>query len=226
MRITLLQHVPFEGPGSIDPWCRQERLELNIAHLYRGDAVPQVQDFDGLVVMGGPMSVHDDAQHAWLANERALIEAAAGAGKPVLGICLGAQQIAAALGASVSRNPQPEIGWFPVQATGGIAGFSLPSSLTVFHWHGETFSLPPGATHLASSNICENQAFACSRNVLALQFHLETTPEGIGALIANCADELIDAPYVQSAAAMTAAAPAACRGLTTSMNDVLRYLFA
>ncbi len=133
------------------------------------------------------MNVYEEAEYPWLAAEKAFIAAAIGAGKPVLGICLGAQLIAAVLGGTVSKGPQPEIGWYPVELTPAgrelplFAGF--PDRFTALHWHGDTFSIPPGATHVASSAACANQAFAYDGGrVVGLQFHLEETRESLAQL--------------------------------------------
>jgi len=155
--------------------------------------VPDLADIAGLIVMGGPMSANDD--HAWLRQEMDAIRQAVHRGIPVLGICLGAQLVAKALGARVYRNPEKEIGWFPLdwtpaaQTDGLFAGFA--GSDTVFQWHGETFDLPAGALHLAYSGACRNQAFRAGENVYGLQFHLEVTPEMIAEWIrqdAACGD--------------------------------------
>jgi GMP synthase-like glutamine amidotransferase len=134
--------------------------------------------------------------------EKKLIRETIDAGKRVLGICLGAQLIAAALGAKVFKNPHREIGWFPIQrspeANQHPFGELFPSQADVFHWHGDTFDLPKGAIRLASSAGCLNQAYAVSNHVLGLQFHLEMTPFGAEQLTIHCADELGAAPYVQS----------------------------
>jgi GMP synthase (glutamine-hydrolysing) len=201
MRIHWLQHAPFEDLGSIEGWTRAKNAALRCWRLYEADTLPEVNDFDWLIVMGGPMSVNDEAQYAWLRGEMRLIETAIAQGKTVLGICLGAQLIATAAGARVFRNREPEIGWFPIEpgpgyATDPFGGF-LPE--VAFHWHGETFDLPRGALHLARSPGCERQAFALNERAIGLQFHLETTPGSVEALLANCANELRPAPFIQQA---------------------------
>jgi GMP synthase-like glutamine amidotransferase len=222
MRVHWFQHVAFEGLGSIEPWLLQRGHQLSVTRFQHwgqagADPLPDLEAVDLLIAMGGPMSVNDEAVHPWLAAEKRCIAAAIGRGIPVLGICLGAQLIATALGARVLPNPQPEIGWFPIEAipdpssasagAAGEGGFAFPASLPVFHWHGETFELPAGALPLARSAACANQAFRLGPRVFALQFHLETTPAAARALVEHCGDELVAAPYVQSAAEILAAPP-------------------
>ena len=193
MRVHYLQHVPFEGLGSIAPWLERAGHGISGSMLYASPELPSVASIDALVVMGGPMSVNDEGAHPWLVGEKRLVRDTIDSGKPVLGICLGAQLIASALGSKVFRNAGKEIGWFPVE---GIASedpslFRFPPSMPAFHWHGETFDLPPGATRIARSAACENQAFQLGASTLALQFHLETTPESARALVEHCRDELV-----------------------------------
>jgi len=208
MRVHYLQHVPFEGLGSIGPWLHARGASVRGTRLHDEDPLPARDDFDWLIVMGGPMSVHDEPAHPWLTAEKRCIAEAIAASKCVLGICLGAQLIASALGQRVYANAEPEIGWFPIQppvppATGPLAAaFSRP--MEVFHWHGQTFDLPPGAAHVARSDACRNQAFSLDDRVLALQFHLEMTPESAKSLVEACGDELVDAPFVQTADEMLA----------------------
>ena len=226
MRAHYLQHVPFEGPGSIEPALRTAGYELSHTGFFAAPDLPDPGDIDLLVVMGGPMSVNDEREFPWLAPEKKFIRALIDAGKPVLGICLGAQLIASALGAGVFRNKEKEIGWFPVQGviSPGSTSFSFPPSMEVFHWHGETFDLPPGAVQLARSDGCENQAFQIGVSVIGLQFHLETTPESALALVEHCRGELIPAPYVQTEEVILAAGPERYRAINQEMAKVLSYL--
>lgn len=176
MRVSWLQHADFEGLGCIESWLLERGHRVDGAALYRG-AVPPVPDgFDALIVMGGPMNVHQHQAHPWLAREKAAIRAALAARKRVLGICLGAQLIADALGATVRRNAEREIGWWPVELNdAGRAQLpSLPSRFTAFHWHEDSYALPQGAQCLAGSAACAQQAFSYDGGrVLGLQFHLE-----------------------------------------------------
>jgi GMP synthase-like glutamine amidotransferase len=209
--MTLLhafQHVPFEGLGSIQTWADQARLEIRLTRLFRNDPLPPPDDVTHLVVMGGPMGVHDHQSFPWLVAEKRFIARLIEAGKAVMGICLGAQLMADALGAQVRRNPVPEIGWFPIQKSAEAlphpsADF-LPPVLDVFHWHGDTFDLPQGARCLAHSEACRHQGFFLDGRVIGLQFHLETTPASLEGLIANGAEELVPGPFIQTAETMRA----------------------
>ena len=197
-----LQHVPFEGLGSIQIWLQNAGYEITGTQFYESAELPLPDGIDLLVVMGGPMSVNDEDDYPWLVLEKEFVRKVIEAGNPVLGICLGAQLIATAMGGQVFPNSMKEIGWFPIRsvATETNSAFVFPESTEVFHWHGETFSLPPGAIRIAESDGCENQAFQIGRSVIGLQFHLETTPESAQKLVANCRDELIPARYVQCGA--------------------------
>lgn len=195
MNIHYIQHVPFETPAYILTRCLHEGILLSSTHLYNGESLPVDHDYDCLVIMGGPMSVNEENIFTWLKDEKRFIAEAIQRGKPVLGICLGAQLIASVLGARVYRNVK-EIGWFPVHTTPGT-GVPVPESFHTFHWHGETFDIPQGAVHLGSSDACPNQGFLYNRNVMALQFHLEVTEESIGSMISNCRDEMVPGPFVQ-----------------------------
>jgi GMP synthase-like glutamine amidotransferase len=201
MNIHYLQHVPFEGLGSIEQWAISRGHTLSVTRLYASDPLPSLDRFDMLVVLGGPMSIHDEYEHVWLKAEKWFIRQVIDAGKPVLGICLGAQLIAEVLGGTVYPGKEKEIGWYPVTLSEEFAasdlGQCLPDTMEVFHWHGETFSLPDGTMHIASSAACENQGFIFNDRVIALQFHLETTHISAESIIGNSRDELVDAPYIQ-----------------------------
>lgn len=202
MRVHCLQHVPFEGLGSIQEWLECRSAEISVTRLYEHVQFPNVRDIDWLIVMGGPMSANDEGAHPWLVQEKHFVSQAIASSKVVLGICLGAQVIASALGAKVLPNSQPEIGWFPIESTQEAARASFSSLFEmpqeVFHWHGETFELPLDALHLARSAACENQAFSLGERVIGLQFHLETTSESAQALIENCRADLVPSRFVQS----------------------------
>lgn len=194
----LVQHVTFEGPGAVVGAISAAGAELSVIRVDRGDAVPPpeaVGDIAGLVVMGGPMSVHDDL--AWLADERALLRVAVESGKPVLGVCLGAQQLAAALGAAVTAGPAPEYGVGEVHLTAEADRDPVfgpaPSPLPCVHWHGDTFALPAGAVRLAGNAAYENQAFRFGARAYGLQFHVEVT----ASLVAHWSPHLPDGVYLR-----------------------------
>jgi GMP synthase-like glutamine amidotransferase len=201
MRIHCVQHVAFEGPGSILRWARQKGHGFTRTRMMDDDRLPSADSFDMLIVMGGPMSVHDETAHPWLVEEKRFIAAALKDGKKILGVCLGAQLVAQALGARVTTCAQKEIGWFPItkdeDARRTEFAQALPDEMDVLHWHGETFDLPRGAVRLARSEACENQGFVHGTRVVGLQFHLELTGEGAQDLIRYCGHELVEAPWVQ-----------------------------
>lgn len=181
MRVLAFRHVPFEGAGLIEAVLDAHHIDLEYADLYvPGAAMPDVAQYDGLIVLGGPMSVNDHL--SYLRAEMEMLCAEVSRGRPVLGICLGAQLLARALGAEVRRNPVKEIGWYEIECTPAGLGDRLLGEVsreTVFHWHGETFELPAGAELLATSERCRNQAFRVGERAYGLQFHLEVTPEMI-----------------------------------------------
>ncbi len=224
MRVHWFQHVPFEGLGSISSWLLQQGHSVHQHALFDNAALPDLSTVDALIVMGGPMSVNDTAELPWLAAEKQFIRQMLAAGKPVLGICLGAQLIASALGAEVYANPEKEIGWWPLKnmaATSAV--FHFPADFSAFHWHGETFDLPTNATLLASSAACRNQAFQVGNNVIGLQFHLETTPESAAALVEHCAADLSPATYVQNKQQILTVNEDVYQKLNTLMANVLKY---
>ena len=228
MRIHSLQHVPFEDIGSMANDFHAQGYSLTSTHWYRGDAAPDINSFDALVVMGGPMGIYDEAIYPWLADEKVLIKEAIAAGKIVLGICLGAQLIADVLGGKVTRNPHKEIGWLPIQIHPAAANHPIAQVFArypeVFHWHGDTFALPPGAVHLASSEGCVNQAYVFQDQVYGFQFHLETTPTSARALIENCADDIDGSRYTQSAQAILASEDKFAQ-INRAMSEVLAIIF-
>lgn len=206
MNIHFLQHVPFEDLGALEQWVVKPGNRVTSTRLYEDNKLPFVDLFDVLIIMGGPMSVHDEDRHRWLIAEKELIRKALDKGKKVIGICLGAQLIAEVLGASVSLNPVAEIGWFDValspEALAHPAFQGFDKTITPFHWHGETFTLPADAIAIGKSAACANQGFLWNNQALALQFHLEILPDGITALLNHCREDLKEGPYVQAAGSM------------------------
>lgn len=211
MKIHILQHVPFEGPGSIEQWADANGHTLSVTRLYASDHLPALERFDLLIILGGPMSVHDVDEYVWLKAEKWFIQQVIDAGKPVLGICLGAQLLSEVLGGTVTQGKEKEIGWFPITLSPEFAatelGSRLPETMEVFHWHGETFSIPAGALRIASTVVCENQGFIHGNKIIGLQFHLETTPMSAESIISNSVHELVPAPFIQNEDEMLAEAP-------------------
>jgi GMP synthase-like glutamine amidotransferase len=190
--VAIFRHAATEGPGYFATYLERCGIPWQLVRVDEGEAVPQnPHEFSGLAFMGGPMSVNDDLP--WVAPVLALIRAAARSDIPLLGHCLGGQLMAKALGGEVTRNPVKEIGWGRVNVLpndraadwfgAGLDGFDA------FHWHGETFSLPPGATRIATNRYCGNQAFALGPH-LGMQFHVEMTPELIEAWCESGAREI------------------------------------
>lgn len=186
--ILLLQHADWELPGTYGDVLAARHHHVRVVRPDRGEALPDWRDFDAVLAMGGPMSVNDEAELPWLAQEKALVAAAVTADLPYFGACLGAQLLASALGAEVYRGPRPEYGMHTVvlspagQADPVFTG--LATRLDVFQWHGETFDLPPGGVRLAGSPGLPNQAFRVGRRAYGVQFHLEVS----GALLATWLD--------------------------------------
>ncbi|MDO8988031.1 MAG: type 1 glutamine amidotransferase [Sideroxyarcus sp.] len=225
MKVHVLQHVPFEDIGGMADWLARQGAEIGYTRFYENAELPDPTGLDLVIAMGGPMSVNDEAELPWLVAEKAFVRSVVSRSVPMLGVCLGAQLIASALGARVYRNPVKEIGWFPVRAANVAADvFQFPAEARVFHWHGETFDLPEGAVRLARSAVCENQAFQLGRNVVGLQFHLETTQESAEDMLEHGRAELVDAPYIQDAATVQAEPAATYIANNALMARLLAYL--
>lgn len=226
MRAHYLQHVPFEGLGSIEPWLENFGYAISNTQFFNSETLPNVEDIDFLIVMGGPMSVNDELEYPWLVTEKEFIRSVVKAEKPVIGICLGAQLIANSMGGEVIPNSSKEIGWFPVDAVKSESNsvFQFPEEAEVFHWHGETFSLPKGAVQIAKSNGCKNQAFQIGSNVIGLQFHLETTQISARAIVENCRDELVEGEFIQSEEEILAAPQERYSSINSLMGKVLEHV--
>lgn len=190
--VAIFRHSSTEGPGYFASFLDSRRIPWTIVKVDAGEAVPAGPSaFSGLAFMGGPMSVNDNLP--WIPGELALINAAVEADIPVLGHCLGGQLMSKALGGKVTRNPVKEIGWGPVAVEDNAQArewFGATREFSGFHWHGETFTLPAGATRLAASPYCANQAFVL-RQHLGMQCHVEMTPELIRAWCADWEKELV-----------------------------------
>ncbi len=206
--VAIFRHALTEGPGYFATVLDAHHVPWQLIEVDAGAAVPaDPRAFSGLVFLGGPMSVNDDLP--WIAPVLQLIRSGVAAEVPVLGHCLGSQLMSKALGGVVTRNRVKEIGWGEVTVCESPAAknwLGKTRAFTAFHWHGETFSLPPGAERVLTSDNCENQAFAIGRH-FAMQCHVEMTPEMIDVWCGGGADEIAasDSPAVQSAAAIKSA---------------------
>jgi len=193
--ILVIQHAEVETPGIICRLASKRNVHLEYVRTFAGQSVPgRLGDHAGLLIMGGPMGVYEQDDYPFLGDELLLIAAAVGAAAPVLGICLGSQLLAAALGATVKPGKQKEIGWHSVSLSGEARTdtlfHDLPPQFNCFHWHGDVFSLPPGATPLASSRLSTHQAFRYGKNAYGLLFHLEVTEALIRNMLTAFCDEL------------------------------------
>jgi len=193
--VYAIQHVGCETPGLVADALAAHEVALAEVRPFAGDAVPTTMGHAaGVVVMGGPMGVYEQAQHPFLRDEIELIRCALRDRKPVLGICLGSQLLAAALGAKVTPGRQKEIGWFPVTLTLDGAKDPLlkgaPAAFTALHWHGDVFELPRGAVSLASSALTAHQAFRHGTNAYGFLFHMETTASLLEGMVRHFDGEL------------------------------------
>jgi GMP synthase-like glutamine amidotransferase len=215
LRLHVFQHVPFEGLGALESFFTARGASIATTRFFFGEKPPTPENFDMLVVLGGPMGVYDEDRHSWLREEKSALRAALDSGKPVLGLCLGAQLMSDVLGGKVTKNKNREIGWWPVEKLPGLErdpiASCFPGRFTTFHWHGDTFSIPPKATSLFRSEGCEHQGFAWGPTpgrptAVGLQFHPEITPPAIAAWLAESLKEgggdLKPGPYVQAPEAM------------------------
>jgi GMP synthase (glutamine-hydrolysing) len=228
MKLIYLQHVAAEGLAEIEPWARAKGFEIQGVRLFDDEPLPPVDDVDLLIIMGGPMNIYQEAEHPWLLREKDFIRKAIDAGKPAIGICLGAQLLADVLGGPVSRGAHTEIGWFPCTLTEAGRKSPLftdfPDTFEAFHWHGDTFAIPEGAELVASNEGCVNQAFVYDNRVVGLQFHIEESPETVDHLIDNFAHEMIPGPFVQSAEEIRARA-CACKQMNALLFTLLDRLW-
>ena len=206
--VAIFRHYPTEGPGYFAEYLDRQGIAWRLVEIDQGEPVPtKVNDFGGLAFMGGPMSVNDDLP--WIAPVLSLIRTAIAADVPVIGHCLGGQLMAKAAGGSISVNPVKEIGWGEVEIAQNARArewLGDTRSFNSFHWHGETFSLPPGATLIASSAHCRNQMFVLGQHHLGMQCHIEMTPELIESWCAGGAAEIAAcvSPAVMEVAAIKA----------------------
>jgi GMP synthase-like glutamine amidotransferase len=202
LNISCLVHVPFEGPAIIADWAGEKKHRLHLTKLYEDDPFPDRSNTDMVVLMGGPMSVFDYHVHPRMQEEIDWTGDFIRSGKPALGICLGAQIIAASLGAKVYPGKYQEIGWHNVEFLPALGDYriwkDLPESRKAFHWHGDTFDIPRDAIRIAASRAYPNQGFIFGNHVIALQFHLEAAPASVRGLAENCRHQLVPGPHVQT----------------------------
>lgn len=228
MKVHWFQHVEFEGLGLIEPWLRARGHEISVTRWWAGEtAGTDAEAAEWLIVMGGPMNIYQHRDFSWLVAEKVAIAMAVARGARVLGVCLGAQLIADVLGGKVMQNSEREIGWWPVRAvpsngTSFVERYVFPPEATVLHWHGDTFTLPPGARRLAESDGCAQQAFAWGERVLALQFHLEMSGGAVAEIARACADELVGGGrWVQPAETITEGALAHAQAASALLAKLL-----
>ncbi len=222
MRLHSLEHEPFEGLANVEVWAKSRGHSISRTLLFNNEELPDIGDFDWLVIMGGSMNIYEEEKYPWLREEKNFIAEAIAGKKVVLGICLGSQLIADVLGGRVIKNGYKEIGWFPVtltkEARSSLIFSNLPGKFTPFHWHGDTFKIPPGAARIAQSEGCANQAFEYG-HAIGLQFHLEYSEKSIALMLQNCADEIVEGKYIQKPDDILSQA-----GRVQEINDILNLL--
>ena len=208
LRVHYFQHIAGEGFGSCYDYLKAHQAKITATEFFalpvdlplELEALPHIDEVDLLIIMGGTMSVNDEANYPWLKLEKRWLRRYLSAGKPAIGLCLGGQLIANALGASVSRNQHQELGWMDVGRVSHVPEnyFQIPEKINIMQWHSETFEIPRGGVRLAQNNVCQNQMYQIGRNVLGFQFHPEMTPHALQLLIENEEDSAaFNGQYVQ-----------------------------
>jgi GMP synthase-like glutamine amidotransferase len=202
LSIHCIQHVSYETPGIISEWVRENGHRMTFTRLFMNEGFPEASPVDLLIILGGPMGTYEENEYSWLAVEKKFVRDCIDQQKAVLGICLGAQLVAECLGATVTKGPEPETGFWPVTVTEEAKSFGFlqnAEEFFPFHAHNDTFDLPKGAKLLASSEAYKNQAFAYGQKIFGMQFHLECTPPWISDLYRNSPPPLAGR-FVQSPA--------------------------
>ena len=227
MEILVFQHHPLEGLGTIKHWLESHQASITYHKFFEDQSIPNIDDYDGLIIMGGPMSVNDEDEHPWITGAVKTIKRAIDSNKKVLGICLGAQLIAKSLGAIVKPNQHREIGLHPISPvkTSNTDVFTFPNPLNVIHWHSQTFDIPPNATHIAQSEACSNQGFQLGKNVIGLQFHLELDKDSLKSLVQEFKDQLIQDQYVHNEGRINSITNEEFEIMQKSLVYLLNYLF-
>lgn len=196
-RLCVLQHADGIGLGCMEQWFKEHEFDINTVRVDRGEPLPPLNSFDWLAIMGGPMGVYEEAQYPWLKTEKQWLRTAIDTDKKILGVCMGGQLIASALGAEVYPAESAEIGWFPINRTDASASW-LPPQSCLLSWHGDQFKLPSGGKPFASSEATPNQGFRYGDNIWALQFHVEAQTGTTDIFLEATGGELPAGEYVQS----------------------------
>ena len=226
MRIDVLEHAPNEGPGKIGTWAELRGHRLNHVRMDAGDPLPSLEDSRLIVIMGGGMNIYQHRDFPWLVHEKRFLADAIARGKPLLGICLGAQLLADLLGGKVVQNAHKEVGWWTVRFLDRTEPFDrFPAESLMFHWHGDTFEIPPGARRIAESDGCANQAFMSGDRIVGLQFHAEVGPEDLPAFCDAAPQDMGDGPFSQSRLAIVGSPPD-MRAADAALHRLLDYLVA
>ncbi|WP_409305127.1 type 1 glutamine amidotransferase [Peribacillus sp. SCS-155] len=201
MRIHYIQNDPLATLGYIEEWAKEGKHSLTCTKMYENEELPGCGSFDLLIILGGRMGAYQENEYPWLITEKQFIRQAIEEGKFVLGICLGVQLLANALGSRVYPHAHQEVGWWPIELSGEASDFPLfngvPKSFVAFEHHGDTFDLPAGAVRLASSKGCTNQAFAYGERVVGLQFHPEFTEDVICSLTSDPESQVVPGEFTQ-----------------------------
>jgi len=203
MRVLCLQHDPLDGPGALLDWAAERGHQVTSCLISAGEQLPALDSFDLLVSLGGPMGAYEEEKHPWLTVEKEYLRRAVAAGKRILGLCLGCQLLADALGGRAFRHTCKEFGWQPIEPLpDGREWFGTANVFQAFQWHGDTYSLPPGAKQLAGNTAAEQQAFLflgpAGNPVLGLQFHLEWTEDMAKEALAEPGVAPPASPFVQT----------------------------
>lgn len=201
MNILALRHYEFDDVNVFSSWAHEQQHDLKVCEAWLGVDMAWLDWMDMLLILGGPMGVYEEDSYPWLKKEKHFVQEAIHLDKKILGICFGAQMLAEVLGGRVYPHTYKEIGWHQVQRTQEIHPWlsELPEKFVTMQWHGDTYDLPEGASLLATSAACRNQAFAYGERIVGLQFHLEMTKTGIENAVKHWSHELQDKSFIQSA---------------------------